>query len=223
MMLRVLAWRKLWEADLKFSMGAGVFVALAMTGWASAETAPTAPMTPPTLMIDRGELHAANTLHISSTDFAAGDPIPLADSGYAGSRSPPLSIAGAPRATRSYVLLMEDPDAQYRGEPILHWFAYNLPGEVTAIPGGLPAGALLTAPVRLNQGANITGKPAYFGPRPPPRAPLTHHYHIEVFALDAMLPDGLADRTALAAAMSGHLLAEGQLQGTYTAPQKPAG
>ncbi len=77
---------------------------------------------------------------------------------------------------------------------------------------------MLTAPVRLNQGMSIRGAPAYFGPRPPPRAPLTHHYHVEVFALDIMLPDGVADRAALAAAMTGHVLAEGQLVGTYTAP-----
>jgi Raf kinase inhibitor-like YbhB/YbcL family protein len=208
---------------LKFSIGAGVLMTLATAGLAAAQSAPATPMTPPTLMIDRGEIQGNKTLRISSADFAAGDPIPLADSGYAGSKSPPLSIAGAPRATRSYVILMEDSDSQRLGEPILHWFAYNLRGDVTAIQGGLPAGAVLTTPVRLNQGANIIGKPAYFGPRPRPIAPLTHHYHIEVFALDMMLPDGLADRTALAAAMTGHVLAEGQLVGTYTAPQPPAG
>ena len=202
-------------------MGTGVLMALALADSAAAQSAPPAPpaqMTPPTLMIDRGEIQAKKALHISSTDFAAGDPIPLADSGYAGSRSPPLTIMGAPGATRSYVILMEDPDSQRLGEPILHWFAYNLPGNITSIPGGLPAGAVLTAPVRLNQGLSIRGTPAYFGPRPPPKAPLTHHYHIEVFALDIMLPDGVADRTALAAAISGHVLAEGQLLGTYTAP-----
>jgi Raf kinase inhibitor-like YbhB/YbcL family protein len=199
-------------------MSMGLLLALATTGSAMAQSTPPAPMTPPTLMIDRGEVQAKKTLHVASADFAGGEPIPLADSGYAGSKSPPLSIMGAPTGTRSYVILMEDPDSQRKGEPILHWFAYNLPGDVTSVPGGLPAGAVLTAPIRLNQGASIIGKPAYFGPRPPPRAPLTHHYHVEVFALDVMLPDGVPDRTALAAAMGGHVLAEGQLVGTADPP-----
>ena len=197
-------------------MGAGA--ALCLSAAASAQT----PTPAPTLVIERSEVHSNKALTVTSPDFAAGDPIPLADSGYANSKSPPLSIAGAPSATKSYVILMEDPDSQYLGAPILHWFSYNLPGDVTAVPGGLPEGANLTAPVRLTQGLNIRRKPAYFGPRPPYKEPMTHHYHLEVFALDAMLPDGLADRPALVAAMTGHVLAEGELLGTYTAP-KPAG
>ncbi len=203
---------------MKISIFAAAFVTLAVASTAGAQNPPPAPMTPPTLMIARGEIHSDRKLRISSADFSAGDPIPLADSAYGGSRSPPLSITGAPSATRSYAILMEDSDSQRQGEPILHWLAYNLPGDVIAIPASLPAGAMLTAPIHLNQGMNVTGKPAYFGPDPPPKAPLTHHYHIEVFALDIMLPAAVADRAALATAMGGHILAEGQLLGTYTAP-----
>ncbi len=203
---------------MKIAILTGGALALILAQTASAQD----PAAAPTLMIDRPELKSNKALSITSADFAAGDPIPLDDSAYGASKSPPLVIAGAPSETKSFAILMEDADSQYAGAPILHWFAYNLPGDVARVPAALPEGDKLTAPVILDQGLNIRGKAAYFGPHPPAKPPFTHHYHIEVFALDITLPDSLADRGALASAMTGHVLAEGELLGTYTAP-KPAG
>lgn len=173
----------------------------------------------PSLVIDRSELHVAKALTVSSSDFASGEAIPLADSAYGASKSPPLQIAGAPASTKSYVILMEDPDSQRNGEPILHWFVYNLSGDVAALPGDIPEGASLTAPVSMMQAPNVAGRPAYRGPHPPIGD--AHHYHVEVFALDTTLPTSLSDRTTLVGAMVGHVLAEGELLGTFTAPNSP--
>jgi Raf kinase inhibitor-like YbhB/YbcL family protein len=198
----------------------GAAVGLSFASLASAQTPPPVDSPsppPPTLVIDRTEVHSAKSLTVTSTDFADGAVIPMDDTSYGASKSPPLAIARAPRGTKSYAILMEDPDSQYKGEAILHWFAYNLPGDVTNVPPALPEGAKLTAPITLNQSPGIRGKAAYFGPHPPAKPPFVHHYHVEVFALDAVLPDGVTDRTALIAAMSGHVLAEGQLVGTASA------
>jgi len=64
-------------------------------------------------------------------------------------------------------------------------------------------------------GANNTGTLAYYGPKPPPDDPV-HHYHFQVFALDRtlQLPSGF-NRQALLGAMKGHVLAKGDLVGTY--------
>jgi hypothetical protein len=69
------------------------------------------------------------------------------------------------------------------------------------------------------QGKNDNGSFGYFGPRPPPGTGL-HHYHVQLFALDGPLTlHADADLRALVDAMKGRVLAEGELVGTYAAPQ----
>ncbi len=190
---------------------------LASSAYAQAPAAPPAPVAPPAapppLLNARAELKAPMSLKVTSKDYAEGGVIPLANSGYGASISPSLAIAGAPKATKGFVVLMEDPDSSRDGLPILHWLAYDTPA---VLPAGLPTGASLTEPVALMQGPNVAGQPAYRGPHPRPGA--AHHYHLEVFALDTVLPAGVADRTALAQAMAGHVLAQGELVGLFSAP-----
>ncbi len=65
------------------------------------------------------------------------------------------------------------------------------------------------------QGVNDFGKTGYGGPMPP-RGHGTHHYHFKLYALDTdlKLPPKAAKQQLLAA-MKGHILAEGELIGTY--------
>jgi phosphatidylethanolamine-binding protein (PEBP) family uncharacterized protein len=67
----------------------------------------------------------------------------------------------------------------------------------------------------LLQGKTSRGSVGYFGPRPPVGDP-PHHYHFQVLALDAELdvPPG-SERDAVLAAAKGHVLAAGELVGTY--------
>ena len=110
---------------------------------------------------------------------------------------------------------MEDPDAK-RVKPFVHWVAYDIPADSTGLPLGLPALPRLEVPVAgMLQGQNGRGTVGYFGPRPPVGDP-PHHYHFQVFALDAKL--GLepgAKREEVLAAMAGHVLAKGEMVATY--------
>jgi Raf kinase inhibitor-like YbhB/YbcL family protein len=72
--------------------------------------------------------------------------------------------------------------------------------------GTLPGGA--------TQGTNSFTKIGYGGPCPPPGKP--HRYFFKLYALDTDLPlkPGAAKRDLLHA-MEKHILAEGQIMGTY--------
>ncbi len=192
----------------------GLTVCLAISGQAVAQAAGNPAM--PALLNQSPALAAPHSLRVASPAYGQGGAIPLANSSYGASLSPPLRISGAPGRTRTFAIVMEDADAQHDGAPILHWMAYDAPA---SLPGGLPAGESITAPVGLRQGRNIAGQYAYRGPHPSPSSG-AHHYHLEVFALDAPIPEA-QDRNTLAEAMAGHVLAQGELVGVFAAP-KPA-
>ena len=138
--------------------------------------------------------------------------IPRAQSEYGDGISPDLSwqrVEGA----RSYVLIVEDPDSRHP-RPFVHWVMYNIPADVTSLPAGLPDQAELEAPQAL-QGRNGRGGTGYFGPRPPV-GDGPHHYHFQVFALDIVLElRAGVPRDEVIVAMSNHVLAAGELVGTY--------
>jgi len=152
----------------------------------------------------RPETATQGVLTVSSTAFANGAVIAAKHSAYGANVSPPLAWTPA-KGAASYALVVEDPDAP-GPEPFVHWAVWNLAG--TRLPEG--GGKALLA-----QGRNDAGSARYFGPRPPPGGP--HHYHVQVFALDAAakLPAPGADRRALVAAMRGHVVAKGDLVGTF--------
>ena len=152
------------------------------------------------------------TFSFSSPAFAANGLIPLRHSAYGDGVSPALSWSGLPAATRSLVLMVEDPDAT-SARPYVHWLAWN----IDPLEGTLPEGLAPDAP-GLVQGRNNRRSNGYFGPRPPGSRP--HRYHFQLFALDdaLALPAG-ADREALLAAMNGHVLAKADLVGLFGKPQ----
>ncbi|MEX0715089.1 MAG: YbhB/YbcL family Raf kinase inhibitor-like protein [Planctomycetaceae bacterium] len=80
------------------------------------------------------------------------------------------------------------------------------------VQGGLPCRSDSPATPSSRTGRFPIG---YRGPAPPPGHG-THHYHFRLYALDEALdlPPAL-DKNALLAAMQGHILAEGELVGTY--------
>lgn len=169
------------------------------------------------LALGRPEAGKAGSLQVSSTGFSAGQPIPPKFSEYVDGVSPALEWTAVPGA-KSYVLIMEDPDAKPI-TPFVHWVAWNLPEN--KLPEGLAEQHRLTEPMGLLQGLNSRGSVGYFGPRPPVGDP-PHHYHFQVLALDTMLdvPPG-SSRDAVLKAAAGHVLAKGELVGTYQQTQKP--
>lgn len=160
-------------------------------------------------------------LTVTSDAFADGQPIPLKHSAYGQGASFPLRWSAGPEGTRSYVVIMEDPDVRKSPKPVIHWIAWNVPADVLTLREGLQAQDRLTDPKALRQGPNTLGRIGYYGPKPPAGDP-PHRYHTQVFALDREL-DLVAgsDREALLAAMRGHVLAKGVLVGTFQRPDDP--
>ncbi|HUD43551.1 MAG TPA: YbhB/YbcL family Raf kinase inhibitor-like protein [Dokdonella sp.] len=171
------------------------------------------------LALARPETATDGTLQVTSPAFANGAPIPPRHSEYADGISFPLAWTAVPEA-RSYVIIVEDPDARPI-TPFVHWVAWNIPTGTTSLPEGLHEIERLTAPEGLMQGRTSRGSPGYFGPRPPVGDP-PHHYHVQVLALDRELdlPAG-SDRDAVLAATQGHVLAKGELVGTYAQSIEP--
>jgi Raf kinase inhibitor-like YbhB/YbcL family protein len=171
------------------------------------------------LALSRPETRAERRIEVKSTTIRGE--IPPVHSEYAEGVSPALAWNNVEGA-KSYALVMEDPDA-HSVKPFVHWVAWNIPGNTTALPEGLQEQPQLTDPDGILQGRTSRGSVGYFGPRPPVGDP-PHHYHFQVFALDTTLdvPAG-AERDKLIAAMQGHVIAAGELVGTYqqtTAPPK---
>jgi Raf kinase inhibitor-like YbhB/YbcL family protein len=127
--------------------------------------------------------------------------------------SPPLSWKNAPAGTKSFVLLLHDPDAHANKsvDDITHWIIFNIPGDSTGLPEGVKADAPASVGV---QGLNIARQPAFFGPCAPPGPP--HHYTFELYALDTTLDlQKGASRDDIMKAMDGHVLTGTVLIGMF--------
>ncbi len=149
-------------------------------------------------------------LLVTSAAFAAGAAIPDPFTCIGANISPPLAWSAPPAATQSIAILVDDPDAP-AGDWV-HWILFNLPPETTTLPEHMPAAA--TLPDGAIQGINDFRRVGYGGPCPPPGAP--HRYVFKVFALDIRLQlKSSASKKELLAAMRGHILAQGQLIGTF--------
>lgn len=119
---------------------------------------------------------------------------------------PALAFAPIPEATQSLLVLAEDPDAPQL-EPFVHWLVYGIPSSAPDVD------AQTQHHYRI--GNNSRSEPGYTPAAPPPGHGL-HHYHFQVFALDVPLELAPgAEREALLEAMTGHVLAWGEIVGTY--------
>ena len=124
--------------------------------------------------------------------------------------SPPLKWSGYPADSKSFVVIMEDPDAP--GGGFTHWVVYNIPASVSELPEALPAIDKLDN--GIYQGINDFGKIGYGGPCPPPGT--THRYFFRVYALDTVLelPPG-ATKDEVMKGLKDHIIGEGSLMVKY--------
>jgi Raf kinase inhibitor-like YbhB/YbcL family protein len=150
---------------------------------------------------------------LSSPAFHDGDSIPIVYTCDGKDISPPLAWSDGPPGTRSYVLVVADPDAPDPAAPKrtwIHWVLYNIPAETKDLGEGA---ASHTLPAGTRSGFNDWKRSAYGGPCPPVGR---HRYFFRLYALDTVLRDlPRADSQTLEKAMQGHVLDAAALMGTY--------
>ncbi len=173
------------------------------------------------ILMPRGEVVAnptdtrgnTMTMRLTSPSFAHLGRVPRLYTCEGKDISPALSWAGAPAGTKSFALIVDDPDAPDPEHPRtvwVHWVLYNLPASATGLgeavkPDALAAGTL--------QGTNDWGRTGYGGPCPPIGR---HRYFFKLYALDIVLPDlKKPNKARLESSIQGHVLAQTELVGTY--------
>jgi Raf kinase inhibitor-like YbhB/YbcL family protein len=155
------------------------------------------------------------SITLTSPAFAPGERMPVRHTADGANSSPPLQWTKVPSGTAELALICDDPDAP-RPDPWVHWVVYRITPSVTGLPEGLPAREQLSEPMGARQGRNDFRQYGYGGPAPPSKHG-THHYHFRLYALDAKLELAPgATKGQLLEAMSGHVLAHGELVGTYS-------
>lgn len=150
-------------------------------------------------------------IKVESAAFKANAVIPAKHTKTGANSSPPLRFADVPAAVKELVLICDDPDA----EDFVHWVVYGIPGNCAELPGGLQKSKVLDMPKGARQGKNDFDEVGYGGPMPPPGSGV-HRYRFTVYAVDqATSLEGGASRTEVLKAISGHVIAKGELTGTY--------
>src|SRR5262245_38529708 len=150
----------------------------------------------------------AAKLDVTSPAFAANAEIPTDYTCEGADAAPPLAWSGAPAGTKSFALIVDDPDAPDPAAPKrtwVHWVLASIPPNVTSLADGPP-------PAGVAVGANDWGKTAWGGPCPPIGR---HRYFFKVYALDAPIGSTGLKKAELLQLITGHVLARGELVGTY--------
>jgi len=127
--------------------------------------------------------------------------------------TPPLQWSGAPAGAKSFVLIVDDPDAPDPKAPKttwVHWVLYDIPASATGLP---KAAVATTLPAGTREGLNDWKRTGYGGPCPPIGR---HRYFHKLYALDAPLGNlGRPTKATLERAMRGHVVGQAELVGTY--------
>ena len=147
----------------------------------------------------RGSLPSA-AFELTSTAFSERGQIPSIYAFANKNIPPPLSWRGAPPGTKTFALVVEDPDAP--GGLWTHWLVANLPPNCSELgQGSVPDGAIL--------GKNSWGRDTYDGPAPPSG---THRYFFILYALDTPLRIKAGfSRGELLRLLSTHILGKAEL------------
>jgi Raf kinase inhibitor-like YbhB/YbcL family protein len=147
---------------------------------------------------------------ISSSAFSNGGTIPKKFTCDGPDVSPQLAWTEPPAGTKSFSLLVDDPDAPVGNWN--HWTAWNLPVTLSSLPEGVSKEARRSD--GTEQGRNDFGKTGYNGPCPPAGKP--HRYYFKLFALDTKLDLKAGSRKKeLENAMKGHVLGQAEWMGTF--------
>lgn len=152
-------------------------------------------------------------LTLTSSSFTQNAAIPREHTCEGEDTSPPLEWTDAPAGTRSFALIVDDPDAPDPAAPKrtwVHWVLYNLPASATRLSADADGSGL---PEGTRVGRNDWNRAEWGGPCPPIGR---HRYFHKLYALDTELPDlGEATKSEVEQALRGHVIEQAELVGTY--------
>jgi Raf kinase inhibitor-like YbhB/YbcL family protein len=156
-------------------------------------------------------VHAEAPFRLTSSSFKNGNLIPPQHTCEGKDRSPSLTWESAPAGTKSFVLIVDDPDAPDPAAPKMtwvHWVLYNIPASSLGLPENVSA-----LPAGTAEGLNDWKRTGYSGPCPPIGK---HRYFFKLYALDTVLTRlDRPTKVQLEQAIEGHVLAQTELIGTY--------
>ncbi len=145
------------------------------------------------------------SLQLTSDAFTNGQSIPAKYSCKGKNISPALAWNEPPAGTKSFALIVDDPDAPMG--TWVHWVLFNIPAETRSLQEN-------ANPNAISAGKNSSGNMRYDGPCPPSG---THRYFFKLYALDAALSlSPGATKEQVLQAMQSHILAQGELMGTFS-------
>ena len=145
------------------------------------------------------------SLALKSDAFLNGQSIPAKYSCIGKNISPALTWSNPSAGTQSFALIVDDPDAP--AGTWVHWVLFNIPSTTTSLEESADMSAVAV-------GKNSSGNMRYDGPCPPSGI---HRYYFKLYALDSILDlSSGASKEQLLTAMKGHILAQGELMGTFS-------
>jgi Raf kinase inhibitor-like YbhB/YbcL family protein len=158
---------------------------------------------------DPADGQALSGSQVRSSSFSDGGQIPARYTSDGGNVSPNLQGSPAPARTKTFAIVVNDPDAPI---DFTHWLVYKIP---PGIHGLFDEGSTKAAmPNGAQEGTNSFGHLGYSGPCPPAGKP--HHYIFHLYALDSRLQlQAAAARNQLDSAIKGHIVSQGQVTGIY--------
>lgn len=156
--------------------------------------------------------YASLKLELSSKEFRNQEFMPKKYGCLADNISPELSWTGAPKETKSFALLVEDPDAPK--QIWVHWILFNIDKNINKLEENFNIEDYKSISKDIKEGKNTFLNNNYGGPCPPEGE--THKYIFRLYALDKILDlDSGATKDRFLNAISGHVLDQAELIGLY--------
>jgi Raf kinase inhibitor-like YbhB/YbcL family protein len=129
----------------------------------------------------------ASAFELKSPDLSPQKPIDnkfIYDSGGCAGQnlSPALEWSDPPADTKSFAVLVHDPDAPTGGAGFWHWIVTDIPASVRSLPQGAGAADGKKLPAGAKQYETDFGEVGYGGPCPP-KGHGAHRYVFTVYAL----------------------------------------
>jgi Raf kinase inhibitor-like YbhB/YbcL family protein len=178
---------------------------------ALAQSPPPLDPDPGTTLLVTATHPAKAKLTVTTPGWKNGEDIEFRYTQYQGNAFPGLEWSKGPASTQSYAIIMQDSGMVMHGSPILHWSMFDIPITTTKLPAGMKPEE---KPAVAMYGPNYRGaSEPYLGPRTPPGP--KHRYHIQVLALDTVLPADFAPKSydELIAPLKDHVVATGEVVG----------